>query len=451
MADPTSRSIASTASVASIASTLLRLAAPNWVVMVTMAAVSMIDIYFVGRLGLDALTGVSMTFPMVMLMQTMAAGGMGGGVAAAVARAIGAGKQEEADRVAAQALLIALGMAGLFTAGFLGLGPSLYAAIGASEAALRAGIAYSNTLFLGAVVLWLFHLLAAVVRGSGAMVFPAVLLIVTQLLHGALCPALTFGVGPVPALGVRGAALSSVLSFVPGVVALGIHLISGRGAARLSARNLRPQPAILWEICRVGLPTSLNNILTNANVMILAALVSTGGTEAIAGFGVASRIEYVIAPLAFGLGAAILALVGAAVGGGDRPRARRIAWTGAAMTAALVGGIGLVAFAAPAWVIRRFSDDASVLAAGTLYLRLVAPSYALFGLGMGLWFAAQGAGRVRWPLVGSLSRLVVASGGGWIAIHGFGGGLSSLFAMVALSFVTFGGIIAAATWSGRVV
>jgi putative MATE family efflux protein len=434
-----------------IVSTLLRLAGPNWVVMVTLAAVSMIDIFFVGRFGLAALAGVSITFPLMMLMQTMAAGGMGGGVASAVARARGAGNQEEVDGVAAQALVVAIGMAGLFTAVFVGFGRALYGAIGASGAELEAAIAYSDVLFLGAAVIWVFHLLSAVVRGTGNMTFPAVLIILTQLIHLGLCPALVFGVGPLPALGVRGAALSAVLSFAPGVVALLVHLVSGRGAARLSARSLRIRPAVLWEILRVGVPGSTNNVLTNANMMILTGLVAHHGVAAVTGFSIAARIEYVQTTLAFGLGAAILTLVGTEIGAGNRGRALRVAWIGAVMTAVLAGGIGLFGFSCPEWFISQFSTDTSVLAIGTKYLRLVSPAYVFFGLGLGLWFAAQGAGRVRWPLAGSISRVVVASAGGWIATYALGGGLSSLFVLAAVSFVTFGSVIAVATWSGKVV
>lgn len=434
-----------------IVSTLLRLAGPNWVVMVTLAIVSMIDIFFVGRIGLEPLAGVSITFPMMMLMQTMAAGGMGGGVAAAVARACGAGKQDDVDRVVAQALAVAIGMAGLFTAVFVGFGPGLYRAVGASGAQLEAALAYSNVIFLGAVVIWIFHLLGAVVRGTGNMTFPAVLIIVTQLIHLGLCPALVFGVGPLPALGVRGAALSAVLSFVPGVVALVIYLVSGRGAARLSARHVRIRPGVLWEILRVGLPGSTNNILTNANVMILTALVAPHGTQAVTGFSIALRIEYVQTTLAFGLGAGILTMVGTAIGAGNRGRALRVAWTGAIMMAVLAGAIGLFGFAFPVWFVGQFSTDAAVLATGTQYLRLVSPAYVFFGLGLGLWFAAQGSGRVRWPLAGSVVRVAIASVGGWIAIGLLGGGLSSLFVLVALSFVAFGSVIAVATRSGKVI
>jgi len=434
-----------------IVPTLLRLAAPNWVVMVTLAAVSMIDIFFVGRFGLDALAGVSITFPMMMLMQSMAAGGMGGGVASAVARARGAGKQEDVDAVAAQALVTAIGMAALFAALFVGFGRVLYGALGATGAELEAALTYSNVLFLGGAVVWLFHLLSAVIRGTGNMVFPAGLLVLTQVIHVGLCPALVFGIGPLPAYGVRGAALSAIFSFAPGVVALLVHLVSGRGAARLSLHSLRLRPAILRDILRVGLPGSASNILTNGNVTILTALVGPFGTQAVTGFSIASRTEYVQTTLAFGLGAAILTLVGTEIGAGNRARALRVAWIGASLMAVLAGAIGLFVFAFPGWFIGQFSTDALVLAVGTLYLRFVAPAYVFFGLGLGLFFGALGAGRARWPLAGTLARVAVASGGGWLMTSVLGGGLSSLFLPVAVSFVIFGLIIAIAMWLGKVV
>jgi len=234
-------------------------------------------------------------------------------------------------------------------------------------------------------------------------------------------------------------------------VALLAYLVSGRGAARLSARSLRIDPRILWEILRVGLPGSTNNILTNANVMILTALVAPSGTAAVTGFSVATRIEYVQTTLAFGLGAGILTMVGTEIGAGNRFRALRIAWIGSIMMAVLAGAIGLFGFTCPGWFIRQFSTDASVLAIGTQYLRAVSPAYVFFGLGLGLWFAALGSSRVRWPLAGSVSRVTIASAGGWIATGVLGGSLSSLFGLVALSFVIFGVVIAIATWLGKVV
>ena len=130
-----------------IAPTLLRLAAPNVIVLVVQVALNTLEAYFVGWLGAEAIAGVSVAFPLIMLMQTMSAGGMGGGVASAIARALGAARRADADALVLHALLIALGMGGLFTLGVLTGGPALYRAMGAGGAALAAALAYSNVIF----------------------------------------------------------------------------------------------------------------------------------------------------------------------------------------------------------------------------------------------------------------------------------------------------------------
>src|SRR5713226_6714188 len=151
--DPTTRRLLE----APIAPTLLALAAPNVLMLVSQVALNVLEAYFVGWLGADALAGVSVTFPLVMLMQTMSAGGMGGGVASAVARALGAGRREEADALASHAFVIALAMSALFTAGAFGAGPAVYRAMGGRGATLASARAYSNVVFGGAVAYWLYN------------------------------------------------------------------------------------------------------------------------------------------------------------------------------------------------------------------------------------------------------------------------------------------------------
>ena len=181
-----------------IAPTLLALAAPNVVMLVAQVAISVLEAYFVGWLGAEALAGVSVTFPLVMLMQTMSAGGMGGGVASAVARALGAGRGPQASRLVAHAIVIALAMAAVFTAVALAGGPAIYRAMGARAGALDAALAYSNVIFAGAAAVWLFNTLASVVRGSGNMLLPAGVVLGGCPLLVALSPALIFGWGPFP-------------------------------------------------------------------------------------------------------------------------------------------------------------------------------------------------------------------------------------------------------------
>src|SRR5579864_9236881 len=149
---------------APIARTLLRLAAPNMLVMLAQTAVGLVETYFVGKLGTAALAGVALVFPLVMLMQMMSAGAMGGGISSAIARALGAGRRADADALALHALVIALVFGGSFTVALLAGGPALYAAMGGSGAALAAALTYSNVVFVGAILVWLFNSLANVIR-----------------------------------------------------------------------------------------------------------------------------------------------------------------------------------------------------------------------------------------------------------------------------------------------
>jgi len=418
--------------------TLLRLAAPNVLVMVLQAAVSTMDGVFVGWLGADALAGVSLVFPLVMLMQTMSAGGMGGGVASAVARALGAGRREDANALASHAVLIALGMSALFTASLLGAGPAIFRAMGGRDGTLSAAIAYGNVVFGGAVAYWLYNTLSSVVRGSGNMGLPATALALSATIYLALSPALIMGWGPFPALGVAGAATASLGSFVLASAVLFAYLVSGRGLVRLSPFQHRLRWSLFWEILRVGAPGSLNTVMTNLTIVLVTGLVGPFGAHALAGYGMGARLEYLQIPLVFGLGSALVTLVGTNAGAKQHRRAEHIAWVGAGLAAGITGTLGLAAALFPHGWIGLFSADPEILAVGSAYLRIVGPTYGFFGLGLALYFASQGAGRLAWPLAAGFARLLIAAVGGWLASRWLGGGLAGVFAAMAMALVVFG-------------
>jgi putative MATE family efflux protein len=431
-----------------VAATLLRLAAPNVLVMVLQAAVSTMDAVFVGWLGSDALAGVALVFPLVMLMQTMSAGGMGGGVASAVARALGAGRRADANALVAHACVIALVMAGCFTLLLELGGPALYHVMGGRGEALDAAVRYSRVLFGGALAYWLFNTLGSAIRGSGHMAVPASVMVATGLLYLVLSPALIVGWGPLPRLGIAGAATASVLSFALGSVALLAFLCSGRSLVRptLHGRGLRG--GLFREILRVGAPGALNTVLTNLTVVVLTGLVGPFGATALAGYGMGARLEYLQIPIVFGLGSGLVTMVGTSVGAGDRARAVRVAWVGAAMAAGVTGVIGVLAALFPLAWLGLFTTDPEVLAAGVRYLVIVGPFYGFFGAGLALYFASQGAGRLLWPLFAAFVRLVVAAAGGWLATRWLGGGLSALYAAMAAALVALGVINIAAIHLG---
>jgi len=428
--------------------TLLRLAAPNVLVMLLQAAVSTLDGVFVGWLGADALAGVSLVFPLVMLMQTMSAGGMGGGVAAAVARALGAGRRDDANALASHAVLIALAMSAFFTAGLLGAGPAIYRAMGGRDGALSAALAYSNVIFGGAAAYWLYNTLSSVVRGSGNMALPASALAVSATIYLVLSPALIMGWGPFPALGVAGAATASLGSFVLASGVLFVYLVSGRGLVRLSLLQHRLRWTLFWDILRVGAPGSLNTVMTNLTIVLVTGLVGPFGAHALAGYGVAARLEYLQIPLVFGLGSALVTMVGTNAGAKQHRRAEHIAWVGAGLAAGITGTLGLAAALFPHGWIGLFSTDPEILAGGSTYLRIVGPTYGFFGLGLALYFASQGAGRLAWPLLAGFARLLIAAIGGWLASRWLGGGLAGIFAAMALALVVFGSTVGLAVKLG---
>jgi len=218
-----------------IPSTLLRLATPNVLVMLIQASVGLIETYFIGKLGTDALAGVTLVFPVLMLMQMMSAGAMGGGISSAVARALGAGRRADADALASHALVIGVVFGLGFTLAVLGGGPWLYAAMGGRGASLAAALTYSNVIFSAAVMVWLFNSLANVIRGSGSMLVPAIVTSAGALVLIPLSPCLIFGWGPFPRLGVAGGAVAVMVYYLVGTITLMLYLRSRRSVVHLPA------------------------------------------------------------------------------------------------------------------------------------------------------------------------------------------------------------------------
>src|SRR5258706_7760280 len=224
---------------APIAPTLLRLAVPNMLVLVAQAAAGLIETYFIGKLGTDALAGVALVFPLVMLMQMMSAGAMGGGISSSIARALGGARRADADALALHALVIALGFGLAFTLALLIGGRALYQAMGGRDASLAAALTYSNWVFAGAVLVWLFNSLASVIRGTGNMALPAAVICIGALIVIPASPVLIFGWGPFPRLGIVGGALALIAYYALGSIALGAYLWSGRSVVRPSLRTVQ--------------------------------------------------------------------------------------------------------------------------------------------------------------------------------------------------------------------
>src|SRR5262249_15188235 len=239
-----------------------------------------------------------------------------GAIASAIARAIGAGRHEDASALVLHAVVIAAAMAGLFASVVLIGGPSIYGMMGGAGATRAAALEYSNAIFAGALAYWLLSTLTSVIRGAGQAAVLAVVYLAAEALHIALVPTLMFGIGPLPPLGITGAGVATVTSFTASSAVLAWYITSGRTPIRLSFHEFRLDRRLFVEILRVGAPMSLQPILNNLALATLTAFVATLGAAQLAGFGAAVRLEYLLYPLAFGLGAGVIAMVGTNIGAG---------------------------------------------------------------------------------------------------------------------------------------
>ncbi len=422
---------------APLARTLLTLAGPNALVMVTQISIPLVEIYVIAQLGVDALAGVSQVFPVLSLVGAISQGAVGGGLVSAIARTLGSGQRAEAGDLAWYAVVIAVSLGLLTTALVLGLGGTFYASMGAQGPSLHAALSYSDLIFGGAVLIWLFNLLLATVRGTGNLMLP-----VGVVCGGALCllpllPVLILGLGPWPGLGVVGGAIGILGYYAVGSLSLVVYLWGHRGVLRPSAIPPRLRLRPIWEILRVGGMSALVSASTNLTLAILTGFVGTYGVAAIAGYGAGSRLEFMLVSLSYGIGGPAGILIGTNVGAGNAGRALQVAWLGTLIAALVAEAIGLTVACWPVVWLGAFSDDAAVIATGSLYLRTVGPFFGFFGVGYALYCAGQGTGRMGWPATGALVRAGIAIIGGGLALQ-VGGGLDGIFLAAGIGMATFG-------------
>ena len=412
---------------APIVPTLARLSAPGVLLVAFQSLVSIGDTYFVGRLGTAPLAGLALVFPLIMLLQMTSAGAMGGGVSSAIARAVGSGNLPAARRLVVHALVIAVGMGAAFTVLILLLGPAIYALLGGKNETLANAVRYSNVVFAGAITVWMANTLSSVLRGTGNMLVPALTLIAAAVVHVPLSAFL------VSRIGIGGAGVAYVTTFGIAAAAMAVVVFRRSSTLRPARADLRLEWRLFREILRVGGISVLSSVQTVLTAVILTGFVGRYGAGALAGYGVGLRLELLQIPLVFAVGQAMVVLVGINIGAGRPEAAKRIAWVGTAFAASISLSIGVVATVAPLAWVGLFSADPAVLESGSLYLRTVAPFYALLAANIALYFASQGAGKVLWPVLAGTARLLIVIAGGAAAAT-----LGGIFSVIATAMAVSG-------------
>jgi MATE family, multidrug efflux pump len=429
-----------------IFTTLMKLSAPNVLNLLAFTGMVTFDGFFLGKLGSDALAGASLVFPWVMLVLQSTNNGMGTGVSSAVARAIGAGNSERANALVFHAFLLALALGAIFAGLMLLGGPTLFRLMGGQDEMLDAALAYAFVALGGAAAICLLNFMGNAVRGTGNMALPAGVLVVCVLAHIAISPILIFGFGPLPALGAAGAAWGLVGPFAVGGAWFVWYLHSGRALVRLTFRGIAPRWELFADILKVGVPGLVDIAITNLSVVVLTGIAARMGRDIAIGYAMGARLEYIMQPIAFGFGTAILAMVGTNWGARQYARARAIALIGVTTIAAVCGAIGITVAIFPALWLGLFSDDPDVFRVGGLYLHIVGPLYLCFGIGLGLFFVSLGLGRGAAATAANGVRLAVNVVGGLIAVYWLDLGAIGFFAAIAIGFGAYAALTTAAVW-----
>lgn len=417
--------------------TLLGLAWPNVIGLSAGMCVVIAETSYVGRLGVEALAAMALVFPTVILTMTMSGGAMGGAVASAIARALGAGDRARAGTLAVHAILIGISFGLVFMLGMLIFGPRLLELLGGRGNVLSHAIAYTQVFFGGAVLPWLLNTLAGVLRGTGNMKLPSLLILNSAVWQIVLGGTLGLGLGPVPQLGMRGVAAGALIAYCMNIGVMGWYLFSGRARIVLRLRGLRIQWAMFFDILKVGAIACFSPLQSVLTISIFTHMLAQFGTAILAGYGIGARLEFLLTSIAFSFGIACVPMVGMAIGAGRIVRARRIAWIASAAAFVAVGAPAcLVAIFPDLWV-NIFTGSVAVRAASHQYLSTVGPFYAFFGLATTMYFSSQGAAKVIGPVLAQTARLIyIAACGWWLSAHD--ATAQSFFWLAASSMVVLG-------------
>lgn len=426
---------------------LMRLALPNMGAMVAGSVAAIAETAYVGRLGVPALAGMAVVFPLVMLQGMLSAGAIGSGVSAAIARALGAGDDARAEAIAVHALWIGV-IAGLVTTLIVvPLAPVIFSALGARDAALAEAVAFARIAFIGATGVWLVNLLAAVLRGGGNMAVPSAVLLVTATLQVVIGGSLGLGLGPVPRLGMAGVAAGQVVASTLGAAVLFMALRSDRTRIAFRVGAVPLSRATFGEILRTGATAAVSPVMSIAAIILLNRLVAGFGPTVLAGFGIGTRLEFLLTPLSFAIGVASVPLVGTAIGAGMVARAREATWMAARLAGAVMAVIGLMMALFPEVWVAMFTSDPATTAAAAQYFHVVGPFYGFFGAGMSLFFSSLAAGRVAPMLLAGAMRLVLVVVGGAVLVA-IAAPIGAVFALIAAGMVAYGALSILIVWRG---
>jgi putative MATE family efflux protein len=413
---------------------ILLLAVPMVLEMVMESIFALVDVFFVSRLGADAIATVGLTESMLAILYALAMG-LSIGASAMIARRTGEKDPEGAARVAVQAI----GLAVLFSLPIAGVGllfaPQLLALMGGSPWVVEHGFRYTQLMLGGNLIILLLFLVNAIFRGAGDAAVAMRVLWIANTLNILLCPCLVLGLGPFPELGVMGAALATTLGRGVGVLYQLYRLFLGSGRVKVRREHVRLEPALLLAMVRLSGSAMLQMLLSTTSWVFLVRIIAVFGSAAVAGYTIAMRIVLFAILPAFGMSNAAATLVGQNLGAQRPERAEQAVWRTGFYTMLFLGGLGGLFLLLAEPLIGTFTQDAEVARNAVGCLRIISAGFLFYGYGMVISQAFNGAGDTLTPLLLNLLCFwVVELPVAWGLSGPLGLGPTGAFLSIALAF-----------------
>ena len=399
---------------------ILLLAIPMVLEMVLESLFAVVDVFFVSRLGADAIATVGLTESVLTLVFAVGLG-LGMSTTAMVARRIGEKDPDGAAVSAVQAIILGLVFAVVLGVPFFFLAPKLLALMGASPAIIATGVNYTRIALGGSGVVLLLFLNNAIFRGAGDAAIAMRLLWVSNILNLILDPCLIFGLGPFPKMGVTGAALATFSGRGIGVLYQFYRLGKGTERLRILSRHLRLQADVMWRLIRVSVTGILQFLIGQASWIALVRIVSLFGAPALAAYTIAIRIVIFYILPSWGLSNAAATLVGQSLGAGNPGRARTAVLRTGLWNLVFLGTVGVFFIIFAPWVIGLFTQDPAVVPDAVNCLRIFSCGNMAFAYGMVLLQAFNGSGDTLTPTYINLFGFWVLEIplAWWLAMHTF--------------------------------
>ncbi|MBC7895787.1 MAG: MATE family efflux transporter [Cytophagaceae bacterium] len=419
-----------------IGRSVVLLAIPMVLEMAMESIFAVVDVFFVSRLGAEAVATVVLTESLLIIVYTLAMG-LGIGATAMVARRIG---EKDADGAAVAAMqAIWLGAIVALVTGLAGalFAPHLLRMMGASDAVLATGTTFTRVMLGGNISVLMLFLVNAIFRGAGDAAIAMRTLWLANLINMTLGPCLIFGVGPFPEMGVTGAAVGTTIGRLTGALFAVGKLLRPGARIHLAARHLVVETEVMWRLVKLSAAGTFQIFVGSASWILLIRIVSSFGSDVIAGYGIAIRIVIFALLPSWGVSNAAATMVGQALGAGKPERAERAVWIAGKYNAILLGSVGLLFVVFAPHIVHLFSREAAIASAAIDGLRVISAGFLFYAYGMVVSQSFNGAGDTWTPTwINVLCFWLWEIPLGWFLAFHAGMGLHGVYLAISIAYAT---------------